>query len=145
MTTTKIPEPSRANLNFHPRVAIYRAAMVVDQDLQNLMPLLKNLEFRAFPLNPGLRGLSHKDTDTAHEELAQLLFQRVFVTARADEFRYAAAVHEFSIIDVANYLEDAESMAMEISRHWNQLRLRDKQPFVLHLRKDGVPVLEDIE
>ena len=34
-------------------------------------------------------------------------------------------------------------MAQEISQNWNQLKLRDKQPFTLRLRRDGVPVLED--
>jgi hypothetical protein len=80
-------------------------------------------------------------------EIAHLLCNRILVTRRAGgEFRYIAPIHEFSIIDVAECpQDDLASVAYEISQHWNQLRLRDKQPFTLRLRRDGVPVLEDLE
>jgi len=68
------------------------------------------------------------------------------VTRRAGgEFRYIAPIHEFSIIDIAECVQDdLASVAYEISQHWNQLKLRNKQPFTLRLRRDGVPVVADL-
>jgi hypothetical protein len=58
----------------------------------------------------------------------------------------SSAIHEFSIIDVAECLQDdLAAMALEVSQHWNQLKLRDRQPFTLRLKLDGLPVLEDLE
>jgi hypothetical protein len=141
-----IPEPSRTNLNFHPDVALARAVIVVDEDLLALIPLLKDLGFRVFSLMPGIDDSRMAHSDMTDLEIAHLLCQRIFVTKRAQEFRYAAPVHEFSIIDVAvRPQDDLAPVALEISQHWNQLKLRDKQPFTLRLRRDGVPVLEDLE
>jgi hypothetical protein len=140
------PEPSRTNLNFHPDVALARAVMVVDEDLSALIPLLEDLGFRVFSIMPGINGdrMAHSTMDDL--EIAHLLCNRILVTRRAGVFRYAAPVHEFSIIDVADCLQDdLAAVAYEISQHWNQLRLSDKQPFTLRLRCDGVPVLEDLE
>ena len=142
-----IPEPSRTNLNFHPDVALARAVIVVDEDLLALIPLLKDLGFRVFSLMPGIDDKRMADSTMADLEVAHLLCNRILVTRRAGgEFRYIAPIHEFSIIDVAECpQDDLASVAYEISQHWNQLRLRDKQPFTLRLRRDGVPVLEDLE
>jgi hypothetical protein len=141
-----IPEPSRTNLNFHPDVALARAVMVVDEYLSALIPLLEDLGFRVFSLMPGIDDSRMAHSDMTDLEIAHLLCQRIFVTNRAQEFRYAAPIHEFSIIDVAECLQDdLWAVAYEISQHWNQLRLRDKQPFTLRLQRDGVPVLEDLE
>ena len=140
-----IPEPSRTNLNFHPDVTLARAVMVVDEDLSALIPLLEDLGFRVFSLMPGIddNRMAHSTMDVL--EVAHLLCNRILVTCREREFRYAAPVHEFSIIDVAECRQDdLASVAYEISQHWNQLRLRDKQPFTLRLRHGGVPVLESI-
>jgi hypothetical protein len=140
-----IPEPSRTNLNFHPDVALARAVMVVDEDLLALIPLLKDLGFRVFSLMPGINRDRMTNSDMDDLEIGQLLCQRIFVTNREKEFRYAAPIHEFSIIDVSECLpDDLASVAYEISQHWNQLRLRNKQPFTLRLRHGGVPVLESI-
>jgi hypothetical protein len=79
------------------------------------------------------------------DEVAALLCHRIFVTNNAEEFRLAAAVHEFSIIDTAGYLQDPPSLAREISQHWLQLKLRGKQPFILRLMREGGPVLEQVE
>ena len=141
-----IPEPSRTNLNFHPDVALARAVMVVDEDLSALIPFLKDLGFRVFSLMAGINEdrMAHSTMDDL--EIAHLLCNRILVTRRAEEFRYAAPVHEFSIIDIAECGQDElTSVAQEISQHWNQLRLRDKQPFTLRLQRNGVPVLEDLE
>jgi hypothetical protein len=141
-----IPESSRNNLNFHPRVALARAVMVVDEDLPELIPLLEDLGFRVFLLIPGINDDRMADPTMADREIAHLLCNRILVTRRAEEFRYAAPVHEFSVIDIAECLQDdLASVAYEISQHWNQLKLRDKQPFTLRSRRDGVPVLEDLE
>ena len=140
-----ILEPSRTNLNFHPNVALARAVLVVDEDLSALIPLLEDLGFRVFSLMPGIDANRMEDTTMDDLEIAHLLCNRILVTRREREFRYAAPVYEFSMIDVAECLQDdLASVAYEISQHWNQLRLRDKQPFTLRLRRDGVPVLEDI-
>ena len=140
-----IPEPSRKNLNFHPDVTLARAVMVVDEDLSALMPLLGDLGFRVFSLMPGIDANRMEDTTMDDLEIAHLLCNRILVTRREREFRYAAPVHEFSIIDIAECLpDDLASVAYEVSKHWSHLRLRDKQPFTLRLRPDGVPVLEDI-
>ena len=141
-----IPEPSRTNLNFHPQVVLARAVMVVDEDLSALIPLLEDLGFRVFSLMPGIDDNLIADSTLDDLEIAHLLCNRILVTRRSKKFRYAAPVHEFSIIDIAECREDdLVSVAYEISHHWNQLRLRDKQPFTLRLRRDGVPVLEDLE
>src|ERR1700678_3290728 len=141
-----IPDPSRTNLNFHPQVALVRAVMVVDEDLAALIPLLEDLGFRVFSLMPGINEdrMAHSTMDDL--EIAHILCNRILVTRRAEEFRYAAPVHEFSIIDIAECGQnELTSVAQEISQHWNQLRLRDKQPFNLRLQRDGVPVLKDLE
>jgi hypothetical protein len=141
-----IPEPSRTNLNFHPDVVLARAVMVVDEDLSALIPLLEDLGFRVFSFMPGINEerMAHSTLDDL--EIAHLLCNRILVSRRAREFRYAAPVHEFSVIDVAECpQDDLASVAQEISQQWTQLRLRDKQPFTLRLRRDGVPVLEDLE
>jgi hypothetical protein len=142
-----IPEPSRTNLNFHPDVTLARAVIVVDEDLSALIALLEDLGFRVFSLMPGIDDNRMADSTMADLEIAHLLCNRILVTRRAGgEFRYIAPIHEFSIIDVAECpQDDLASVAYEISQHWNQLRLRDKQPFTLRLRRDGVPVLEDLE
>jgi hypothetical protein len=142
-----IPEPSRTNLNFHPDVTLARAVMVVDEDLSALMPLLEDLGFRVFSLMPGIDDNRMAHSTMGDLVIAHLLCNRILVTRRAGgEFRYIAPIHEFSIIDVAECLQDdLASVAYEISQHWNQLKLRDKQPFTLRLRRDGVPVLEDLE
>lgn len=140
-----IPEPSRTNLNFHPQVALARAVMVVDEDLSAVIPLLEDLGFRVFSLMPGIDETRMAPT-MADLEIAHLLCNRILVTRRAEVFRYAAPVHEFSIIDVADcFQDDLASVAYEMSQHWSQLKLRHKQPFTLRLRRDGVPVLEDLE
>jgi len=140
-----IPEPSRTNLNFHPDVTLARAVMVVDEDLSALIPLLEDLGFRVFSLMPGIDYNRMAHSTMKDLEIAHLLCNRILVTRREREFRYVAPIHEFSIIDVAECLpDDLASVAYEISQHWNQLRLRGKQPFTLRLRPDGVPVLEDI-
>jgi hypothetical protein len=119
--------------------------MVVDKDLLALTPLLKDLGFRVFSLMSEINQDRMTNSDLDDLEIAHLLCQRILVTRRAKVFRYAAPVHEFSIIDVAECLpDDLASVAYEISQHWNQLRLRDKQPFTLRLRHDGVAVLERI-
>ncbi len=101
-----ISEPSRTNLNFHPQVALARAVMVLDEDLLALLPLLKNLGFRVFSLKPGTNEdrMAHSTMDDL--EIAHLLCNRILVTRRAEVFRYAAPVHEFSIIDVAECGQD---------------------------------------
>jgi len=126
-----IPEPSRTNLNFHPQVALARAVMVVNEDLSALILCSKTWEFHVFHLWPGIDDNRMADSTMADLEIAHLLCNRILVTRRAGtEFRYIAPIHEFSIIDVAECLQDdLASMAQEISQHWNQLRLRDKQPF----------------
>jgi hypothetical protein len=140
-----IPEPSRTNLNFHPDVTLARAVIVVDEDLSALIPLLEDLGFRVFSLMPGIDDNRMAHSTMKDLEIAHLLCNRILVTRREREFRYIAPIHEFSIIDVAECLpDDLASVAYEISQHWNQLRLRGKQPFTLRLRPDGVPVLEDI-
>jgi hypothetical protein len=129
-----IPEPSRANLNFHPQVALARAVMVVDEDLSALIPLLEDLGFRVFSLMPGIDDTRMAHSSMGDLEIAHLLCNRILVTRRAGEFRYIAPIHEFSIIDVAECVpDDLAAMALEISQHWNQLRLRDKQPFTLRI------------
>ena len=119
--------------------------MVVDEDLLELIPLLEDLGFRVFSLMPGINDSRMGDSTMDDLEIAHLLCNRILVTRRAEQFRYAAPVHEFSIIDMAGYLQDPLSLAQEISQHWLQLKLRGKQPFILRLRREGVPVLEQVE
>jgi hypothetical protein len=109
-------------------VALARAVMVVDEDLSELIPLLKNLGFRVFSLVPGIDDNRMAHSTMEDLEIAHLLCNRILVTRRAGVFRYAAPVHEFSIIDIAECpRDDLASVAYETSQHWNQLRLRDKQ------------------
>jgi hypothetical protein len=141
-----IPEPSRTNLNFHPHVALARAVMVVHEDPSALIPLLEDLGFRVFSLMPGIDDNRIAGSNMDDMEIAHLLCNRILVTRRSKKSRYAAPVHEFSIIDIAECVQDdPASVAYKISQHWNQLKLRDKQPFILRLKHDSQPMLEDLE
>lgn len=132
-------------LDFYPEVALARAVLVVDEELMLLVPLLEDLRFRVFTLRLGLDGDRLENPTMADEETGRLLCQRVLVTRRGDRFRHAAAVHEFSIVEGIDYLEDLSGLALDISRHWMQLRLRERQPFVLRLQRNGSPILEQVE
>ena len=67
------------------------------------------------------------------------------MTNRAEVFRHAAAVHEFSIIDTAEYTQDPSSVAEEIAEHWRQLQVRGRVPYILRLRRYREPMLERVE
>ncbi|MCU1253411.1 MAG: hypothetical protein JWQ49_6440 [Edaphobacter sp.] len=84
-------------------------------------------------------------TGMEEDQIAPLLAHRVFVTSNAKDLREAAAINEFSIIDTANAYQDPECIAKEISQFWMQLGLKGKRPFVLKLRREGGPILEEVE
>jgi hypothetical protein len=111
-----------------------RGILVVHNKPELIQPL-KEKGFIVFLTNQGM-------TD---DEIGPLLAHRVLITGNVELFREAAAIHEFSIIDIANYDHDVLSLAGEISRAWMKLGLKRKQAFVLTLRRDGEPVLREVE
>ncbi len=142
---SKLPEPSRANLNYQPEVAMARGVLVDDENLLALIPFLEMQRFRVLSLEPGMKDDRIVNPTMKDDEIASLLSHRIFVTNSAEDFRLAAAVHEFSIIDTAGYLQDPPSLAQEIFQCWMQLKLKGKQPFILRLMREGGPVLEQVE
>jgi hypothetical protein len=79
------------------------------------------------------------------DQIGPLLAHRVLITSNVDRFQELAAVHEYSLIDIANCNHDAPSLAAEISKLWMKPGLKHKQGFVLRLTREGAPVLEDVE
>jgi hypothetical protein len=114
----------------HPELVRARGVLVVHNRPELIDPLTKK-SFIVFPL----------PHDVKEDEIGPLLAHRALVTDNVDLYREAAAIHEFSIIDIANYDHDAPPLAGEISRAWMKLGVKRKQAFVLTLRRDGEPVL----
>ena len=129
--------------NVEPENRYGRGMLVVDNTLSVLIPFLEDQQFSVLSLAPGMDD-QIANPSISHE-LGGLLGERIFVTNRAEEFRHAAAVHGFSIIDTAGYNRDPESVAEEISEDWTQLQVRGNVPYILRLRRDGVPMLERVE
>jgi hypothetical protein len=112
-----------------------RGVLIVDEHLLTLIPSLEDKRFKVYSLARGI----------CDDQIGPLLAHRVLVASNGEAFREAAAIHEFSIIDTANYDQDTSALAREISRAWMRLGLRRKQPFMLKLMRAGEPVLSDIE
>jgi hypothetical protein len=105
--------------------------LVVDENLLALISFLAEQRFRVLSLEPGMNDDRIVNPNMKDDEIATLLCHRVLVTNSAEEFRLAAAVHEFSIIDTADCDQEPPSLARAISKHWLQLKLKGKQPFIL--------------
>jgi len=118
----------------HAELVRARGVLVVHDRPELFGPLMK-MSFMVFPL----------PHDVNKEEIGPLLAHRVLVSDSVDLYREAAAIYEFSIIDIANYDHDAPSLAGEISRLWMKLGLKHKQGFVLSLRREGEPSFEEVE
>jgi hypothetical protein len=121
--------------NFHPRIAMARGVLMLDENLLALQQPLEQKNFKVYTVKTGMKD----------EQIAPLLAHRIFVTNNAKDFRESAAVYEFSIIDTANALQDPQTLARQISDAWIQMSLKGKQPFILRLMKQGDPVLEQVE
>jgi hypothetical protein len=119
--------------------------LVVDETLLGLIPFLKDRRFWVRPLNPGMDNEILSRATAVRSGIGYLLGGRILVTNRAEVFRHAAAVHEFSIIDTAGYTQDPSSVAEEIAEHWRQLQVRGRVPYILRLKRYGEPMLERVE
>jgi hypothetical protein len=73
-----------------------------------------------------------------------MLSHRVFITYSPTQYLEVAAVFEFSIIAV-DPLEYPIVSAATISRAWTEMRLKEKQPCVLRLLKQGSHTIEAAE
>jgi hypothetical protein len=136
------PEPSSPN--FEPENHRYRGMVVVDETLLGLIPFLEDQRFWVRALKPGMDNAVLSRATAVTSGIGDLLGGRVLVTNRAEMFRHAAAVHEFSIIETADYTQDPSSVAEEIAEHWMPLEARGA-PYILRLRRYGEPTLERVE
>jgi hypothetical protein len=137
-----LPEPSSPNLD--PEHHHSRGMLVVDGTLLGLVPFLEDRQFWVRTLKPGMDNEVLSRATAVRSGIGYLLGGRILVTDRAEKFRHAAAVHEFSIIDTAGYTQDPSSVAEEIAEHWTQLEARGA-PYILRLRRYGEPMLERVE
>ena len=137
------PEPNSPNLE--PENHRDRGMLVVDETLLGLIPFLEDQRFWVRPLNPGMDNEILSMATAVGSGIGYLLGGRILVTDRAEVFRHAAAVHEFSIIDTAGYSQDPSSVAQEIAEHWRQLQMRGRVPYILRLRGHREPMLERVE
>jgi len=87
-----IAETYRHLSNSPPDTASVRSVLVIE-GLPELMPLLVKKNFMVFELNQGI----------TEDEIGQLLAHRVLVTRSPELWREAAAIYEYSIIDVGGY------------------------------------------
>ncbi len=111
----------------------YHAILLLDEGLEQVERQLRDRNFWAFPLSPGL----------AEEQRQIALAQRVLVTRRPEHHRIAAAEAEASLIDVADLTE--EQIAVAIEENWNKLNLGGKFYFLLRLGSGGEGTLEALE
>jgi hypothetical protein len=119
--------------------------LVMDETLLGLIPFLEDQQFWVRPLKPGMDSEVVSRAAAVTSGIGDLLGRKVLVTDRAEVFRHAAAVHEFSIIETADYTQDPSSLAEEIAEYWTQLEARGQVPYILRLRRYGEPILERIE
>jgi len=120
---------------FHPHMAMARAILILDENTSFLKESLEKLNFRVYIVK----------NDLKNEQTAPLLAHRIFVTNNPKNFLSAAAIYEFSMIDTSNAYQDPTSLAQEISEAWIAMKLKGKQPFVLHLNRGGAPSLESVD
>jgi hypothetical protein len=142
-TESTPPEPNSPDLE--PENHRDRGMLVVDETLLGLIPFLERHRFWVRPLNPGMDSEILSRAAAVRSGIGYLLGGRILVTNRAEVFRHAAAVHEFSIIDTEGYTPDPSSVAAEIAEHWRQLQVRGNVPYILRLRRYGEPTLERVE
>jgi hypothetical protein len=119
--------------------------LVADETLLGLIPFLEEQQFWVRPLKPGMDSEVVSRAAAVTSGIGYLLGGRILVTDRAEKFRHAAAVYEFSIIDTASYTQDPSSMAEEIAEQWTQLQVRGNVPYILRLKRYGEPTLERVE
>jgi hypothetical protein len=142
-TQSTPPEPNSPNLE--PENHRDRGMLVVDETLLGLIPFLEDQRFWVRPLKPGMDNEVLSRATAVTSGMGYLLGGRILVTNRAEVFRHAAAVHEFSIIDTAGYTQDPSSVAEEIAEHWRQLQVRGHVPYILRLRRYREPMLDRVE
>ena len=121
--------------DFHPKVAMARGLLILDENVFFLKAPLESKRFRVRVVQASLKD----------DQIAGMLAHRIFVTNNADDFRQYAAEEEFSIIDTSKASQEPEGLASMISEAWIRLQLRGKQPFILRLMRNGRHTLEDIE
>jgi hypothetical protein len=145
VNTAESTPPAPNSQNLEPENHRDRGMLVVDETLLGLIPFLEDRRFWVRPLNPGMDNEILSRATAVGSGIGYLLGGRILVTNRAEVFRHAAAVHEFSIIDVAEYTQDPSSVVEEIAEHWRQLQVRGHGPYILRLRRYGEPILERVE
>ena len=121
-------------LDFEPQTVMARGVLIFDR-LYDLAHSLEKRGFKTFHA-PGVLG---------DEQIGPLLAHRVLITKHASEFQEAAAIHEFSLIDVSESCRDHDILAETISRAWCELSLKRKRPFLLRLGPEGATALLPIE
>jgi hypothetical protein len=144
VNTTESTLPGTSSPNLEPEKHYGRGMLVVDETLLGLIPFLEDQQFWVRPLKPGMDNEVLSRATAVSSGIGYLLRGRILVTNRAEVFRHAAAVHDFSIIETADYTQDPSSVAEEIAEYWTQLETRG-QPYILRLRRYGEPMLERVE
>jgi hypothetical protein len=145
VNTTESTLPGLGSPNLKPENHHDRGMLVVDETLLTLIPFLEARRFWVRPLQPGMDNEVLSRAAAVSSGIGYLVGGRILVTNRAEVFRHAAAVHEFSIIDTAGYTQDPSSVAEEIAEQWRQLKARGGVPYILRLRRYREPMLEKVE
>jgi hypothetical protein len=112
-----------------------RGVLILDEHLYQLEQPLAQKNFKVYRVTSGMQD----------DQIAKELAHRILVTNNAADFREAAAIHEFSIIDTRSTLKDPAVLAEQISRVWIEAELRSKQPFYARLNQDGTATVTSIE
>jgi hypothetical protein len=128
-------EMEKIGAAFQPHMALARAILILEENTLFLLEHLEKRNFRVYTVKNDLKD----------EQIAPLLAHRVLVTNNPRDFLSAAAIYEFSMIDTSNAYQDPTSLAQEISDAWITMKLKGKQPFVLHLNRGGAPSLESVD
>ena len=105
-----------------------RGVLVVESNIANLEPHLKEKNFHIINLPAGVMDAERK---------ALVLADRTLVTKTPQDYEYEVPVLEFSIIDATGVTVDDATLADFISRAWTRFRLKSEGYFILRLRQDG--------
>lgn len=114
----KQTEMEEIGLAFQPDMAMARSILILDENTIFLKVPLEKHNFRIYAIK----------NDQKDEQIAPLLAHRIFVTNNPRDFRSAAAIYEFSMIDTSNAYQDPTSLAEEISDAWITMKLKGKHP-----------------
>jgi hypothetical protein len=121
------------------KYAMARGVIVVDENLEHIIPALKDLNIRVFTPPKGMDDETIKTV---------LLPHRIFVTNNLKDFKKDTIPYEYSIISTENIsFKDPKKLAKTISDALIEYELWSKRSygFILHLHDSGKNRLEEIK